>query len=87
MKPEKGKPRKNPRKTNENNEDKVFVTTMAPLADIVADEAIKNASFKELQRRVVEEVKISTQWRGTGKKEKLSVTRGISYSYPGPKPR
>ena len=60
---------------------------MAALPDIVTDEAIKNASFMELQGRVAEEVKISTQWRGPRKKEKLSVTRGISYFYPGPKPR
>ena len=86
MKSKTGKPGKNQRKSHEDNEDKVFVPTMAPLAEIVTDESIKNASFKELQRQVVEE-EISTQWRDSGKKEKLSVTRGISYLYPGPEPR
>ena len=81
----KGK-RRNPGKTSENNKDKGFVLTMAALPEIGIDEDIQNAGFIELQRRVVEEVRISTPWRGREKKEKLSVTRGISYFYPGPKP-
>ena len=80
MKNGKRKPKRNTVKTSENNEDKGFVPTMAALPEIVTDEAIQNASFIELQRRVAEEAKISPQWRGPQQtKEKLSVTRGISY--------